>query len=159
VSFTKATRVIPIRRGKMFLLALGAFAFVAVCPLLINSRDLAEQKIGWMGAVFFGAIGLLWLVQLLPGASSLTLDAEGFTVRALFRDRAKIRWRDVTGFSVWTINRAKVVGYNYVHSYPGKKTSRALAQAFGAPDGTLGNHYQFGCEELAALLERWRTPG
>jgi hypothetical protein len=57
----------------------------------------------------------------------------------LFRDRSKVRWSDVAGFSRWTVNRAHVVGYSYVFGYTGKRTSRTLSAALGAPDGTLAS--------------------
>jgi hypothetical protein len=150
-------RVLNIRRGKVLLLALGAFTFAALCAFVIGSAEEAQQRIGWMGLVFFGAGGVVALVQLLPGASSLTLDAEGFTVRSLFRNRAKVRWKDVAGFGRWNVHRARVVGYNYNFGYTGKATTRALSAALGTPDGTLGDQYDTGGEDLANLMERWRN--
>src|SRR5690606_27493214 len=53
--------------------------------------------VAWSCIVFFGLCGVLAVLNLLPGASRLVLDDDGFEIVSLFR-RSRVRWRDVARF-------------------------------------------------------------
>jgi len=54
---------------------------------------------------FFGLGSVGSAAAMLPGASALILDGDGFETKALFR-RRRSRWRDTTGFTVISIPKA-----------------------------------------------------
>ena len=66
--------------------------------------------------MLFGACAAVGAVMLLPGAGSLTLDAEGFEVCSLFR-RQRIAWPRASGFTVAALalpdnNKKRMVAYD-----------------------------------------------
>lgn len=78
------------RRSTAVWLLLGSLAFVAI-GIWMGSEE------GWIGhaiAAFFGLCAAVAAVQLLPGASSLRIDRDGFTCRSLFRSWS-VRWDEV----------------------------------------------------------------
>jgi hypothetical protein len=150
------TRIIRVDRARAVRLCLYALALLAgAVVVLFVPHDEAMRKVGWIGIVFFGVALAFLLVQMLPGAASITLDREGFVVRGLFRNRAKIRWRDVAAFALFRYNRAEFVGYNFRFEYTGKISP--FAAAMGGAHGSIGNLYELKPPELAALMEQWRV--
>lgn len=80
----------PRLRRKLGLIAL-TIPFVAVGAWALLH---GAWVIGWVATTFFGLCLIVFIIQLLPGSTSLTLDAEGFEVYALFR-RSRYSWSDI----------------------------------------------------------------
>ena len=100
-----------ISRKKWLLVLLGCVAFTAAGIWMIVDG----KSDGWGVTLFFGAGVIVSAIVLVPGASQLTLDANGFAVTNMFR-RFTARWQDVSGFVPETIpfSRKMLVGYNDV---------------------------------------------
>src|SRR5262249_61038879 len=72
---------LAISRAKWLAVLAGGAAFVTVIWMLRASPDdvsSSERWITWATLLFFGLVMLVAAVMLLPGAGSLTLDADGF---------------------------------------------------------------------------------
>ena len=140
------------RKAKMFLLLLVCVAFVACCVLLIRRGEM----IGWMGALFFGLGIPVFLIQLYPGSSFLTVSDEGIEYCSLFR-RHRIRWSDISEFGTYSIRRhglpvSTLVGFNFSVEYQRSPETRAVSRALTGFEGGLPDTYGFKPDELAELL-------
>ena len=82
------------RRTKLLVLTGVAAAFCAIGLLMIRDGD----SRGWFCLGFFSLCALIFLVQLVPGASYLKLDARGLTVRSLFRSTS-YTWSEIVAFA------------------------------------------------------------
>jgi hypothetical protein len=116
------------------------------------------------GAGMLGFLCLLGLIlsasSLVPGATWLKLDSNGFTVRFWFRENT-YRWIDIKEFKVMTyrwiglIPVRRSVCFRFSDSYPRNALSR-IAGAFASFDRNLPDNYGMKAKELAALLELCR---
>jgi len=94
-------------------------------------------------------------VAMLPGAGALTLDAEGFEARNLFR-RHRSRWQDTSGFQAARIPPAqqKLVVYDDV-----TQSAKTLAQinvGIVGRNAALPDTYGLSADDLAQLMAQWR---
>lgn len=128
-----------------------ALGFAAIGVLMI--RD--AQPAGWFVLAVFGPAAVVFLVFMVPGASSLTLDAEGFTCRVPFR-RWRERWSDVEHFAIVSVGPQRLVGWRYRAGVRRPLKGRALSRALAGVDGALPDTYGHSPEALAARLEQWR---
>ncbi len=118
------------------------------------------EKLGWLVMGFFGLGPPVFLVQMLPGASYLQLDEDGFTFCNLYR-RTRIRWRDVESFGVVNLGAGgfrsrRMVGFDYVSGHPDHGRGRALSKSLAGVEGALPDNYGWDVEELAALMNELR---
>lgn len=137
------------KKTKMLLMFLVCAVFVAGGILMI--RD--GQKMGWLCAGFFGLGIPIFLIQLYPRSSFLTVSEEGIEFCSLFR-RHKLRWSDISEFGTYTIRHhglpvSKMVGFNYS---AGSSKARLVSKALAGFEGALPDTYGFRAEELAQIL-------
>jgi hypothetical protein len=109
--------------------------------------------IGWASLGFFGLGGMIVLINMLPGASTLTLDKEGFTTRNMFR-RCRYTWRDASDFAAVKVGDNKMVIFNLLSAAQSKLAK--LSFAIAARNGALADTYGLPAEDLAALMSLWR---
>jgi hypothetical protein len=110
---------------------------------------------GWFFLVVFGVLSIMGAGVLLPGASSLELDQEGFEVTRFYR-RHRARWQDVKRFEAFVQYRSpeKMVIYDDTKSPDTMlaRVNKALANHNAFPPDTYG----FPGDELAWLMGQWR---
>lgn len=103
------------------------------------------------------------LLHFVPGSSFLRMDAEGMTVRSMWRSTA-YRWSDIEQFGVAEIyaghgGRHRMVGFNFNASCPGRGWRQPLRRfnrwAAGFED-TLPDNYGLDCATLADRLNQLR---
>ncbi|MFN0052295.1 MAG: PH domain-containing protein [Planctomycetales bacterium] len=118
--------------------------------LMIRQGDVR----GWFVATFFGLGIAIFLLQLHPRCSFLTVDEDGIECCTLFRT-SRMPWADIAEFGIFvqrhrglTINRG--VGINFSAADPGR--ARALSRASTGFEGALPDTYGLSAAELAALL-------
>jgi hypothetical protein len=145
--------VLRPRTGKTILLLLVSVIFTATGALMSLSK---EGLAFWLVIGFFGLCSIVFGVMLLPGASFLRLEPDGFIVRSLYRQWPLTRWADVSKFA--TV-RVSLVNTMVVYDEAKPRTAR-LASAnkalFGFTSG-LPDTYGMKPAELAELLNRWRA--
>ncbi len=126
-------------REKWMMLAAGSLPFVIIGGFLILD-DRAHTVWGWIDVAFFGVCLLIAAIRSLPGAASLTLDASGFEERALFLQRFRAKWRNVTDIKADAAPASrsdmKFVWYN--------------------DNAGLTDTYGLTAEELADLMMLWQ---
>lgn len=124
----------------------GGFTVIGVAMI----RD--GHPSGWWVAGGFG-VGLgIAVVQCLPFASSMRLDAEGMTIRALYRSRT-YRWSEIEGFGTAWVGPSRRVVYNLVLE-PGARPT-ASRRLMGM-DAMLPESYGLSPEALSDLLNDWK---
>jgi hypothetical protein len=110
-----------------------------------------------------GCRGTRAVVQLLPGASNLRIDRDGFTCRSLFRSWS-VRWDEVDHFFVVSLRQSglrvhQMVGWNHLVAggSRGRRLSSALAGCEGALPDTCGMKAAALADHLNRCLERSRA--
>lgn len=116
---------------------------------------LYESSGGWFFLVVFGTLSAICVGALLPGASSLELDEEGFQATRFYR-RHRTRWQDVKRFEAVAQYRSteKIIVYDDAKS-PDTLLVR-LNKTLADHNSFLPDTYGFPGEELAWLMGQWR---
>lgn len=140
-------------RGKLAGLLALSLLLVAGSVLSIK-RDLPG---GWPGALFFGLCALVFLIQFHPRSSYLRLNREGFIVCSLFRQSPLVPWRDVGPFQVAKIPRARRTFVVYEWNTKKHPTLQAISRSIAGTNAALPDTYGLRAEQLADLLNEWRT--
>lgn len=128
-----------------------SIAFVAIGVMMI--RDGRWE--GWLTAGFFGLGIVAFGGNLIPGASRLVLEADGFRYRNLFRGGGE-RWRDIAGFRVVSAGATTLVGWDYVDGHTGQRLGRKISKRLGGAEAALPDTYGHSAASLASLMEQWR---
>jgi hypothetical protein len=138
------------KKTRMLLYFLLCVGFVAGGVWMI--RD--GEKMGWLCAGFFGLGIPVFLIQLLPKSSFLSVDEEGIEFCALFRTH-KLKWSEISEFGICFVPGTRMVGFNYSADYPRARKARALSKALTGCEGALPDTYGFGVDELTQLLSAY----
>lgn len=106
--------VIPLSKGKIFLTLLGSLAFVALGIWFLGTKDPelsspVVKVVGGVAVLFFGACGLFALTKLFDFRPGLVIDAEGIIDNSSAVAAGRIRWEEITGLSVTTIQRTQIL--------------------------------------------------
>jgi hypothetical protein len=151
-------------RKKWFGVFLGCAAFAAGSLLILMPMSnlagpivlLSSNVLGWGGLVFFGSGMVITVGVMLPGASSLKLDREGFEIIKFFRNHS-ILWKNATGFKIWSNDMAPKVKMVVFDNSDAKKRAMArLNVALSGRNAYLPDTYGFSAEALADLMTQWR---
>jgi len=137
-------------RTKWLVVFLGCALFALGGIWMISS---GEQK-GWFVLIVFGLFTATAAAMLLPHAGSLTLHADGFETKSLFR-RYRALWQEVSEFKAVRIppSMQRMVLYDdfNLKGAVAKLNAALTGHAAGLPDT-----YGFSADELAALMTDWR---
>lgn len=149
----------PVTLTPSRLKLLGAFAtsigIAAFCVALIvwervyNTEEVIKA---YLGIVLFAGFAVFALVRFLPGAASLTLDADGFETCNLWR-RTWSRWQDVDDFRPQPDDdiRPGVGAVAVLTARMGPQHTRVMKVT-----GTLPDNYRLSKDDLVWLMEEWR---
>jgi hypothetical protein len=110
---------------------------------------------GWFFLIVFGVLSIMAFGMILPGASSLELDEEGFQATRLYQ-RHRARWQDVKRFEAVLQYRSteKIVVYDDIKA-PATLLAR-LNKVLADHNAFLPDTYGFPGDELARLMGQWR---
>lgn len=138
---------------KHMLMLAGSLGFVAIGVFIMPAGDWTR----WLVTGFFGLCAAVFVTQLLPGASYLKLDREGFEFAAMFR-KTCITWSDVSPFAAGYISANKMVLFELTEGSPGAPSRRiaSIARNLAGAAGALPDTYGMKAEALADLMNRWR---
>jgi hypothetical protein len=131
---------------------LGAISFlVAIASLGVAQGDLpfAPAIYGWIGVVFFGALGVPIFASLAYRPHRLVLSPQALTFITNFGQRHEVKWSDVEDFFVWRPSGASMVGYRlHDPSHVGGGHLGAIR--------SLGGGWTGGSEQVVERLNRYR---
>jgi hypothetical protein len=145
-------------RLKFTAVLVGSLAFVVLGIFMLQDDSfttLGLVKV-WLCIGFFGFCSLAAAVMLLPGAGSLTLDADGVTWVSFYR-QSHLPWERIGNFAVgqYTPPRGptlRFVGFDDAGRPADNMTSRRIGYNSEMPDT-----YGLSHEQLASLLNQWRA--
>lgn len=138
-------------------LAMGAIsaALVWVGSAIVPTHPL----LAWAGIGFFGLCTAVALLNLLPGASGLVLDDEGFEIVSLFR-RSRIGWDEVARFGEVRVGMQRMVGFDFTDAARGGTRLHRVNRSISGFHGALPDTYRLGAavlaERMEARLQAWR---
>jgi hypothetical protein len=85
---------------RLYQIVIASSLTIGAVGLTFSSHNKFDRIVGISAAVLFGLGILTSLTTLLPGAFSLTLNAESFTVARFFH-KLTFNWNDVSEFTVY----------------------------------------------------------
>ena len=145
----RTLRTKPISNIALLSVSVG---FVGVGRWMVHEG----QWSGWLIIGFFGVCALVAIALMLPGASYLRLNSEGFTMCCMYRSHT-FKWSDVAEFDVSQIFGNTMVMMNFSDSYKASPSVRKFNVATVGFDGALPNSYGLKPEELADLMNRYKA--
>jgi hypothetical protein len=154
-------RVLRPGRVKSLLMLGVSLTFVAVgllgllWPRADGAAEEEERWAMWACVVFFGLGVIVCVLQFLPRSSFLRLGPEGFTIRALYRERT-YRWEDVDTFGVTQVSFNKMVGFNFAPHFDRAARLRRVNKAIAFFEGALPDTYGMKAEDLADLMNEYK---
>ncbi len=136
---------------------MGLFLALCVAFTIIGGLMVYNHRpAGWFVAIVFGLGSIVFVVQLWPNSSYLLLEADGFTVRSLYRSH-KYGWADVDYFAVTRIGVNKMVAFDFASDYEKGRRARRMAVGISGYEGALPDRYGMRPEQLADLLNEWKA--
>ncbi|TMC96471.1 MAG: hypothetical protein E6J05_14190 [Chloroflexi bacterium] len=164
VSATPDRLLLRPSKRKWILLLVVFIAFVATGVWMINvggpvpRAPIGDARFwGWVSVIFFGLGIPLSFIQLFSSSMYLSLTPERFTMGTLWGTRT-IRWSDVTSFTAEQVAyRSKMVKFDYVPANSEHSSMRAVARSLSGHDAGLPDTYGMKAEDLAALMNAWRS--
>lgn len=140
----------PSPKRWILLLALS-LGFVALGVAILPTHP----TLAWFEIGFFGLCAVLGAMNLLPGASHLRLDADGFEVRTLFRAR-RFAWADIARFGAAQIGLNRMVGWDFVADHAGNERMRQVNAQLSGFEAALPDTYGRKADALAREMEARR---
>ena len=162
---------IPISKKKLFLMLVGALAFVACGlwfiispPIITNSHWGNSTKlalVGFVSIIFFGLCAFFLIRKLLDNKPGLIIDQTGLTDNSSGVSAGHILWLDIEDISVIEIHRQKLIllKVRNPQEYIDKQASdfkRKMMQMhyklYGTPLSITSNGLKISFEELLSTL-------
>jgi hypothetical protein len=142
----KKIRFVPSKR-RIWLGCIASSLLVVLGCVVVNNGD----KFGWFLIIVFGlgvfAPGLL----LLPGASWLELDEDGFTLCLSFRPDRYL-WSHITEMAVWQ----GIVSFKLDPEYRGNRRGQTTARAISGYDGSIPDIFRLHPQSLLELMMEFK---
>ena len=140
------------RNSKTILLGIVSLAFV-VSGIFLTKE---QAVMGWFVTSFFGICLLVFLTQLIPGSTELTLRKEGFEMTSMFR-KSTTRWTDIESFKIGYLGRNKTVMFDYIESHNKHDTGKLISKGLSGSHGALPTTYGLKATELLKTLNEWKN--
>ncbi len=137
---------------KTILLAATCLVFI-IGGIIICKEEALK---GWLIVTFFGSGLIVFLVQLVPGSTQLTLTEEGFIMTSLFRSHLT-RWTDIKLFKIGYLGKNKAVMFDFVDDYQGQETGKIIARALSGSHGALPCNYGLKLSDLLDIMNQWKN--
>ena len=119
---------------------------------------LQGQQYGVYVAVAFGLLALPLTMVALPGAAKLRIAQEGFTATVLYRGHLA-RWTDVSEFQIAQMARTGQYVLVYDDASLAEGSHLLSGSRYAGRNSALPSTYGLSAEELARVLNHWRTRG
>jgi hypothetical protein len=134
-------------RLKWIGVSLIGFLFSAVGVWMIVDGDGIKA---WFCAIFFAAVFITGVLQLLPGTGYLKLDAEGLEFKTLGRSK-QVSWGEISGLGTWRHQNNTFVTFEI--GTTGKMAN--LNRSITGTDNMLPDTYGKKAEDLIALMSEY----
>lgn len=145
------TKVLHPNRLKLTLY-LVACSFFAVLGGVMIERG---AQGGWLVAICFSCATFVFAVSMLPRASYLKLDADGFETCSLFR-KDRLAWSEVERFFEGRMAHQSFVFYMFGEAHDRAAMGKKLARAVSPGEGMLPDTYGLRATKLAELMNEYK---
>jgi len=149
---TNDQQILRPKTTKTILLGIVCLAFT-VGGIIITDEDNLK---GWLIASFFGLGLIVFIIQLIPGSTQLTLTKDGFIMTSLFRSHIT-KWPDVKAFKIDYLGRNKAVMFDYVDNHTKHEIGKIIAKSLSDSHGALPSNYGLKVTELLSLMNDWKN--
>lgn len=147
--FPGPVRLQPSRKKWVLVCVIGWLFAIGGGAMIADGRS-----DGWLVAGFFAFVAIVAGVVMLPNASWLSLDAEGFAWRVMYRGFHR-RWSETSNFGVVAMPRSgRMVVYDDATAAQGVLSH--LNRAMSGRNAGLSDTYGLSADDLAALMTQWR---
>ncbi len=137
-------------RSALFLVVFLGFTALGVWMIIDTGEWLA-----WFCTLFFGLGAVIFAVNLLPNASYLRLEDDGFTYSSLFRQHT-VKWAVVSEFGLMVMRSSNLVAWTFVPNHKTSRTMRQLNRAIGGFDAALPDTYGLKAVNLVVVMATLR---
>ncbi|HHX8507254.1 STM3941 family protein [Vibrio nereis] len=110
---------------------------------------------GWVVTLFFSLGIVATVLILLPSATALKINSEGFEVKIGFR-KWPLSWAEVESFSVVTISNNKMVSIALSPKCKKWRVARKTAFVIGGAEASIANVFEMKPSELSSLLNKYK---
>jgi hypothetical protein len=149
---TDDKKILRPETTKTIVLGIVCLAFIVGGILMTEEESLK----GWLIASFFGLVLIVFIIQLIPGSTQLTLTKAGFIMTSLFRSNFT-KWSDVKEFKIGYLGRNKAVMFDYVDNHTKYGIGKLVAKSLSGSHGALPNNYGLKVTELLNLMNDWKN--
>ena len=166
--------IIPLSKTKIFLIFIGALAFVVFGIWFLNEPEQFANKayrprsaefiqiIGIIAVGFFGICGLFALKKLFDNKDGLIINKNGITDNSSGTSVGLISWNDIIDIGVAQVHSQKFIMLKVANPEKyislkknriGKMAMRANYDKFGSPISISANSLKTNFAELKLLIE------
>lgn len=150
------TRILKAGKSRLLAITFGNLASAGI-GFWLYQRD--HSSTGLVLGGICSLVAVATALQLLPGASELVLDSEGFSIKAMFR-KQRYLWADVTGFTVGKIGLNSMVMFDLTEEFKKRSAAEKAAAEFmkniNGHEAALPANYGMTPQDLSQLMNRWR---
>lgn len=146
-------------RWKAALGVLGSITFIWIGWVLINGTGTArytasfQHLIGWVCIVFFGLLGLNWLIAFFV-PDRLVVEGDGFSFKRSWGSTKHYRWDDIDRITI--LRQPGGASVVWTNTEPSRGITRAMFGYDGSLPGGLTMPPIRLAEELQSAKERYR---
>ena len=149
---THDKQILRPKATKTILLGIVCLAFTVGGIMMWEDESLK----GWLIASFFGLGLIVFIIQLIPRSTQLTLTKEGFIMTSLFRSHLT-KWSDVKVFKIDYLGRNKAVMFDYVDKHTKHKIGKIISKSLSDSHGALPSNYGLKVTDLLNLMNDWKN--
>jgi len=129
-----------------------ALSLALAVPGVLMARE--GRGAGWLVGGLFGLSAAAFAAMLLPGAASLVIDREGFTIRSLFRSH-RFAWTEAGPFHPVPVGGRMLVGFEVAGPH-GAGAMAGLGRVLSGAPAALPDTYGLTPQALADLMNEAR---
>lgn len=148
-----------ITKEKVLKPSLFKTAFLLIISLLfvyLGFYIMEKNNItAWFSIVFFGLCAIVFIIQLLPNASYLKLNNQGFEIKSLFKSNFT-KWSDVEKFRSGYAGGRKMVMFNYTQTHKKYKLGKKMSKFVSGNEAGLPDSYGMKVKDLVDLMNDWK---
>ena len=144
--------IFKTKKTKTILFTIGSLLFT-IGTLYIEDDN---KFMSIAGPLFFGLCTLVFIIQLIPGASQLKITSDGFEITNLFK-KDFISWNDIKEFKTGYISSNEMVLMDYADNHKKMMTGKKISRFLSGSHGALPDTYGMKAAELCRIMNEWKN--
>jgi hypothetical protein len=111
--------------------------------------------LGWVTVGFFSLGVPASLMMMLPNATYLRLDEEGFEMGS-FVKKQRYKWTDVADFRLGSVSGTRMIAIVFEPEYEPLRLVRRVVGSLAGAEAAIPNHYNAPLEQVLEALRAWK---